>query len=39
MLDVELLYNTLEIEQDAGLVLPDWSETVFPEKYVTEALV
>ncbi|XP_058467681.1 lysosomal acid phosphatase [Malaya genurostris] len=32
ILDVELLYNTLEIEKNAGLELPDWSETIFPEK-------
>lgn len=32
ILDVELLYNTLEIEKHAGLELPDWTETIFPEK-------
>lgn len=32
ILDVEQLYNTLEIEKHAGLELPDWTETIFPEK-------
>ncbi|XP_055630394.1 lysosomal acid phosphatase isoform X2 [Toxorhynchites rutilus septentrionalis] len=32
ILDVELLYNTLEIEKNAGLELPDWTENIFPEK-------
>uniref|UniRef100_A0A1B0CQF8 Uncharacterized protein n=1 Tax=Lutzomyia longipalpis TaxID=7200 RepID=A0A1B0CQF8_LUTLO len=32
ILDMELLYNTLAIEKDAGLTLPDWAEGVFPEK-------
>lgn len=32
ILDVEFLYNTLEIEKNAGLTLPDWAEGVFPEK-------
>lgn len=30
--DVELLYNTLKVEHDAKLVLPDWTEKVFPDK-------
>ncbi|KAJ6638288.1 Lysosomal acid phosphatase [Pseudolycoriella hygida] len=32
ILDVELLYNTLEIEHEAGLTLPEWTEDVFPDK-------
>lgn len=32
ILDVELLYNILEVERDAGLLLPDWTENVFPDK-------
>lgn len=32
ILDVELLYNTLEIEKNAGLELPDWTENIFPDK-------
>ncbi|XP_050081633.1 lysosomal acid phosphatase [Anopheles aquasalis] len=32
ILDVELLYNTLEIEKLAGLELPDWTEDIFPAK-------
>jgi len=32
VLHVELLYNTLEIEKDNGLELPDWTENIFPEK-------
>uniref|UniRef100_A0A182JTA2 MADF domain-containing protein n=1 Tax=Anopheles christyi TaxID=43041 RepID=A0A182JTA2_9DIPT len=32
ILDVELLYNTLEIEKMAGLELPDWTEGIFPQK-------
>lgn len=32
VLDVELLYNTLDVEKENGLVLPDWTEGVFPEK-------
>uniref|UniRef100_A0A182PV94 Acid phosphatase n=1 Tax=Anopheles epiroticus TaxID=199890 RepID=A0A182PV94_9DIPT len=32
LLDVELLYNTLEIEKSAGLELPDWTEGIFPQK-------
>lgn len=35
--DVELLYNTLEIEQNAGLQLPDWTEKVFPTKLLPMA--
>uniref|UniRef100_A0A1L8DYX7 Putative lysosomal & prostatic acid phosphatase n=1 Tax=Nyssomyia neivai TaxID=330878 RepID=A0A1L8DYX7_9DIPT len=34
---VELLYNTLSIERSAGLTLPDWTESVFPDKMVTLA--
>lgn len=30
--DVELLYNTLLVERDAQLELPDWTEKVFPDK-------
>ncbi|CAD7084339.1 unnamed protein product [Hermetia illucens] len=30
--EVELLFNTLAIEQDAGLTLPAWTESVFPDK-------
>lgn len=29
---VEALYNTLDVESQAGLVLPEWTETVFPDK-------
>lgn len=29
---VEFLYNTLEIEAEAGLTLPEWTQTVYPEK-------
>ncbi|GAB0097757.1 lysosomal acid phosphatase [Sergentomyia squamirostris] len=32
ILDVEFLYNTLEIEKNAGLTLPDWTEGVFPDR-------
>ena len=32
LLDVEYLYNTLEIEKNAGLELPDWTEGLFPDK-------
>lgn len=32
--DVELLYNTLLIEHEANLVLPDWTEDVFPDKMI-----
>lgn len=32
ILDIELLYNTLEIEQNAGLALPAWTANVFPDK-------
>lgn len=32
ILDVELLYNVLEIEQNNGLELPAWTEEVFPSK-------
>lgn len=29
---VEFLFNTLEIEADHGLKLPDWTKSVYPEK-------
>ncbi|XP_053670958.1 lysosomal acid phosphatase [Anopheles nili] len=32
ILDVEFLYNTLEIEKAAGLELPDWTDGIFPQK-------
>lgn len=32
VLDVELLYNILDIEENAGLVLPDWTENIFPDR-------
>lgn len=32
ILDVELLYNTLEIEKESALALPDWTEDLFPDK-------
>uniref|UniRef100_U5EQ46 Putative lysosomal & prostatic acid phosphatase n=1 Tax=Corethrella appendiculata TaxID=1370023 RepID=U5EQ46_9DIPT len=32
ILDVEFLYNTLEIEKNSDLELPDWTENIFPEK-------
>lgn len=35
--DVELLYNTLLVEQDAQLPLPDWTEKVFPDKMLPMA--
>lgn len=36
--DVELLYNTLEIEKLAGLELPDWTEGIFPDKMLPLAV-
>ncbi|CAD6992309.1 unnamed protein product [Ceratitis capitata] len=30
--DVEMLYTTLKAEAEAGLVLPDWTENIYPEK-------
>lgn len=32
VIDVELLYNTLDVEKENGLTLPDWTEGVFPDK-------
>ncbi|XP_023300387.2 lysosomal acid phosphatase [Lucilia cuprina] len=32
VLDVEYLYNTLKIESEAGLDLPDWAENIYPER-------
>lgn len=32
MFDVEVLHNTLDIERKAGLLLPNWTENIFPEK-------
>jgi lysosomal acid phosphatase len=32
ILDVELLYSTLDIESQNGLTLPDWTENIFPDK-------
>ncbi|XP_005180743.1 venom acid phosphatase Acph-1 [Musca domestica] len=32
VLDVELLYNTLKIESEAGLTLPDWAENIYPDR-------
>lgn len=32
VLDVELLYNTLKSESEAGLALPDWAENIHPER-------
>nr|CAD7409095.1 unnamed protein product [Timema cristinae] len=32
ILEVELLYNTLEIEERNGLPLPEWTKTVYPGK-------
>ncbi|KAH8346644.1 hypothetical protein KR084_007341 [Drosophila pseudotakahashii] len=32
VLDVELLYGTLKTEEEAGLVLPDWTENIYPEE-------
>jgi hypothetical protein len=29
---VEFLYNTLDIEAAGGLMLPEWTQTVYPEK-------
>lgn len=37
ILDVELLYNTLAVEQENGLTLPDWSESIFPDKMLPVA--
>ncbi|XP_030371776.1 lysosomal acid phosphatase-like [Scaptodrosophila lebanonensis] len=31
VLDVEMLYNTLKTEEEANLVLPDWTENICPE--------
>ncbi|XP_030369768.1 venom acid phosphatase Acph-1-like isoform X2 [Scaptodrosophila lebanonensis] len=31
VLDVEMLYNTLKTEEEANLVLPDWTENIYPE--------
>lgn len=38
VLDVEFLYNTLKIEQDNGLELPDWAEHIFPDKMLPLAI-
>lgn len=35
--DVELLFNTLQVEQDNQLQLPDWTEKVFPDKMLPMA--
>ncbi|XP_063706342.1 venom acid phosphatase Acph-1 [Culicoides brevitarsis] len=32
VLDVELLYNTLDVEKESGLELPDWTEQIFPDR-------
>ncbi|CAG2065007.1 unnamed protein product, partial [Timema podura] len=32
ILEVELLYNTLEIEERNGLPLPEWTKSVYPGK-------
>lgn len=32
VLDVEILYNILKIESEAGLALPDWAENIYPER-------
>lgn len=32
VLDVELLYNTLKAETEAGLILPDWTENIYPDR-------
>ncbi|XP_068157178.1 venom acid phosphatase Acph-1 isoform X2 [Drosophila tropicalis] len=32
VLDVELLYGTLKTEEEASLVLPDWTENIYPEE-------
>ncbi|KAH8382152.1 hypothetical protein KR009_002078 [Drosophila setifemur] len=32
VLDVELLYTTLKTEVEAGLMLPDWTENIYPEE-------
>lgn len=35
--DVESLYNILDTEQSGGLMLPDWTEGVFPDKVLNLA--
>ncbi|XP_067619641.1 lysosomal acid phosphatase isoform X2 [Eurosta solidaginis] len=37
LIDVELLYTTLKIEAEGGLVLPDWTENIYPDKLVALA--
>ncbi|XP_018785612.1 PREDICTED: lysosomal acid phosphatase [Bactrocera latifrons] len=32
LIDVEMLYTTLKVEAEAGLVLPDWTENIYPDK-------
>lgn len=34
---MELLYNILEIESASGLTLPEWTESVFPQKMLPVA--
>lgn len=35
--DVELLFNTLQVQHDAQLALPDWTEKVYPDKMLPMA--
>lgn len=35
ILDVEKLYNTLDVERENGKALPDWTESIFPEKMLS----
>ncbi|XP_063242922.1 testicular acid phosphatase homolog [Bacillus rossius redtenbacheri] len=37
ILDVELLFNTLEIEEKNGLALPEWTKSVYPDRMKTLA--
>jgi len=32
IVDVESLYNTLDVERESGLPLPAWTESIFPDK-------
>lgn len=37
-LDVEFLFNILDIEHDKGLELPEWSNTLYPERLLNIAM-
>lgn len=34
---MELLYNTLKIETEADLILPDWTENIYPDRLISLA--